>query len=137
LGRTFGRSAFTKRERKLWKTFKQSNSKTEWKTLKLILNLQTIIPKSITIKPNASLSASPISISPTKRGNRGGDVVCRERERDRKRKREGLTVVCRQRETKSWRGIRESSELERWEEEAAGKEGEREKESQKTGEKIK
>jgi hypothetical protein len=60
----------------------------EWKTFKLIPNLQTIKPKS-------SLSTSPISISITRWGNRGGDVhktrYGRAR-REKKRKRVELTL---------------------------------------------
>jgi hypothetical protein len=67
---------------------KPTNSESQRKTFKLIPNLQTIKPKS-------SISASPISISLTRRGNRGGDVHktgYRRARRERKRKREELTL---------------------------------------------
>jgi hypothetical protein len=74
---------------------KPTNSESQRKTFKVIPNLQTIKPKSITIKPKSSISASPISISLTRRGNRGGDVHktgYRRARRERKRKREELTL---------------------------------------------
>jgi hypothetical protein len=60
---------------------------------KLIPNLQTIKAKSITIKPKSSLAASPISISPTRRGNRGRDFNKTADGRAREKEKEKLAYL--------------------------------------------